>query len=35
MKGYFEAKKNKHLFWYPKKEGVFIRKLRWANIKKK
>ncbi|MBC6999713.1 glycosyltransferase family 2 protein [Cytophaga sp. FL35] len=35
MKGYFEAKKEKKEFLVSKEEGVFIRKLRWANIKKK
>jgi hypothetical protein len=35
MKGYFEAKKNKVPFLVSTKEGLFIRKLRWANIRKK
>ncbi len=35
MKGYFEAKRNKAPFLISKKEGVFIRRLRWANMRKK
>jgi hypothetical protein len=35
LKGYFEAKKSKTPFLISKKEGSFIRKLRWANIRKK
>jgi len=33
--GYFEAKKNDASFLVSDKEGAFIRKLRWKNIKKK
>ena len=35
LKGYFKAKHNKTPFLISKKEGAFIRKLRWANIRKK
>jgi glycosyltransferase involved in cell wall biosynthesis len=35
MKGFFEAKKNKVPFLVSKKEGVYIRKLRWTNMRRK
>jgi glycosyltransferase involved in cell wall biosynthesis len=35
MKGYFDAKKNKVPFLVSEKEGIFIRKLRWTNMRKK
>lgn len=35
MYGYFSAKKERLPFLVSEKEGVFIRKLRWRNIKKK
>ena len=34
-KGYLNAKKDKSPFLVSKKEGIFIRKLRWRNIKAK
>ena len=35
MKGYHKSKRNNLPFIVSEKEGVFIRKLRWKNIKKK
>ncbi len=35
MKGYFEAKRNRLPYLVTEAEGVFIRKLRWTNIKRK
>ncbi|WP_027078306.1 glycosyltransferase family 2 protein [Maribacter antarcticus] len=35
MKGFFEAKKNKVPFLVSQNEGVFIRKLRWTNMRRK
>ncbi|MCJ7466162.1 MAG: glycosyltransferase family 2 protein [Maribacter sp.] len=35
MYGYLLAKKEKKAYLVTKKEGVFIRKLRWANMRKK
>jgi len=35
MKGYFIAKQQKAPFLVSKKEGIFIRKLRWTNMRKK
>lgn len=35
MSGYFKAKNNKRPFLVSEEEGRFIRKLRWANIRKK
>ncbi|MGB5555944.1 MAG: glycosyltransferase family A protein [Flavobacteriaceae bacterium] len=35
MYGYFEAKKEKASFLATKKEGAFIRQLRWRNMKRK
>jgi glycosyltransferase involved in cell wall biosynthesis len=35
LRGYFKAKKSKTPFLISEKEGAFIRKLRWANIRKK
>ncbi|WP_299210065.1 glycosyltransferase family 2 protein [uncultured Dokdonia sp.] len=32
MRGYFRAKRNKHSYLVTKKEGAFIRKLRWKGI---
>lgn len=35
LKGYFKAKNNKLPYLISKKEGAFIRSLRWKNIKQK
>ncbi len=35
LKGYYNAKKSKAPFLVSKKEGVYIRKLRWANMRRK
>lgn len=35
MRGYVKAKKNKAPFLVTEEEGIFIRELRWRNIKKK
>jgi glycosyltransferase involved in cell wall biosynthesis len=35
MYGYFKAKKEKQPFMVSQEEGIFIRKLRWKNIKRK
>lgn len=35
ISGYFQAKKKKRPFLVSEEEGRFIRKLRWANIRKK
>ncbi|MEL6916949.1 MAG: glycosyltransferase family 2 protein [Bacteroidota bacterium] len=35
LKGYFKAKRDKEVFLVSPKEGRFIRKLRWMNMRKK